>query len=92
VENNLIAGGGYINFSANGVWAGIVKGLVVRHNEIRDFPYSGIAVGWCWGYAPTSCAGNRIEFNHIHHVMELIQDGGGIYTLGQQPGTVIRAA
>jgi hypothetical protein len=90
VENNVIAGGGQIHFSSNGVWAGIVKGLAVRHNEIRDLPYSGIAVGWCWGYASTSCAGNAIEFNHIHHVMKLIQDGGGIYTLGQQPGTVIR--
>jgi hypothetical protein len=90
VENNVIAGGGLIHFSSNGVWAGIVKGLSVRHNEIRDLPHIGIAVGWCWGYAPTSCADNAIEFNHIHHVMKLIQDGGGIYTLGQQPGTVIR--
>jgi hypothetical protein len=90
VENNVIAGGGLIHFSSNGIWAGIVKGLSVRHNEIRDFPHIGIAVGWCWGYAPTSCSGNAIELNHIHHVMKLIQDGGGIYTLGQQPGTVIR--
>ncbi len=90
VENNLIAGGGLINFSANAVWTGIVKGLAVRHNEIRGFPYTGLALGWCWGYAATSAADNRIEYNHIHRVMQLIQDGGGIYTLGQQPGTVIR--
>ncbi|OGV71548.1 MAG: hypothetical protein A3K18_22335 [Lentisphaerae bacterium RIFOXYA12_64_32] len=90
VENNVIAGGGLVNFSANGVWAGIVRGLAVRHNEVRDFPYSGVAVGWSWGYTPTSCALNSIEYNHIHHVMKLIQDGGGIYTLGEQRGTVIR--
>ena len=90
VENNAIVAGGRIHFSANGVWAGIVKGLAVRHNEIRDFPYTGIALGWSWGYAATSCAGNTIGYNHIHRVMRLLEDGGGIYTLGQQPGTVIR--
>jgi len=90
IANNVISDGGIENFSANAVWAGIVRGLTIRHNEIRNFPYTGIAVGWCWGYAKTSAADNRIEFNHIHHVMRLLQDGGGIYTLGQQPGSVIR--
>ena len=90
VENNAMVGGGRTHFSANGVWAGIVKGLTVRHNEIRDFPYTGIGLGWSWGYAETSCAENTIAYNHIHRVMRLLEDGGGIYTLGQQPGTVIR--
>ena len=40
---------------------------------------------------PTPAKNNRIEQNHIHHVMQDSQDGGGIYTLGNQPGTVIRA-
>ena len=40
---------------------------------------------------PTPAKNNRIEHNHIHHVMQELQDGGGIYTLGNQPGTVIRA-
>lgn len=40
---------------------------------------------------PTPARNNRIEQNHIHHVMQESQDGGGIYTLGNQPGTVIRA-
>ena len=33
---------------------------------------------------------NRIEFNHIHKMMQRLNDGGGVYTLGRQPGTVIR--
>ncbi len=90
IENNVITDGGIENYSANGVWAGIVRGLRVRHNEIRNFPYTGVAVGWSWGLAKTSAADNAIEYNRIHHVMRLIEDGGGIYTLGQQPGTVIR--
>ena len=39
---------------------------------------------------PTPARGNRIEHNHIHHVMRELSDGGGIYTLSNQPGTVIR--
>lgn len=39
---------------------------------------------------PTSSRENLIAFNHIHHVMQPLQDGAGIYTLGNQPGTVIR--
>ncbi|HOW73949.1 MAG TPA: right-handed parallel beta-helix repeat-containing protein [Phycisphaerae bacterium] len=39
---------------------------------------------------PTPARDNRIEFNHIHHVMQLMNDGGAIYTLGSQPGTVIQ--
>jgi len=39
---------------------------------------------------PTPAKDNRIEFNHIHHVMQHRDDGGGIYTLGIQPGTIIR--
>jgi hypothetical protein len=38
---------------------------------------------------PTAAKDNRIEFNHIHHVMTERDDGGGIYTLSIQPGTVI---
>jgi hypothetical protein len=39
---------------------------------------------------PTAARNNRCELNHIHHVMQELNDGGGIYTLSNQPGTVIR--
>jgi len=39
---------------------------------------------------PTPARNNRIEYNHIHHVMNPLQDGGGIYTLGNMAGTIIR--
>jgi len=90
VENSTITSTGIIHYSANGIWCGIVKGTRICHNEISHNPYTGIAVGWCWGPQPTSCGENLIECNHVHDVMELVQDGGGIYTLGRQPGTVIR--
>ncbi|MBN2294105.1 MAG: right-handed parallel beta-helix repeat-containing protein [Pirellulales bacterium] len=39
---------------------------------------------------PTTAKNNRIEYNHIHHTMQRLIDGGGIYTLGNMPGTVIQ--
>ena len=39
---------------------------------------------------PTPAKNNRIECNNIHGAMSKTDDGGGIYMLGNQPGTVIR--
>jgi hypothetical protein len=41
---------------------------------------------------PTPAQNNRIEYNHIHHVMDAkpMYDGAGIYTLGNMRGSVIR--
>ena len=48
-------------------------------------------MGWNWGYQSTPCRENIIEFNHVHDVGQgRLSDMGGIYTLGPQPGTVIR--
>ena len=91
--------------SGVGVFAGYTEGTRIAHNEICRLPYSGVSIGWGWGQedaggggysqprrykTPTPAKNNRIEFNHIHHVMQPMQDGGGIYTLGNQPGTLIR--
>ncbi len=90
IENCALFDGGLMYYSANAVWAGIVRDTVIRHNRIWNFAYSGVAVGWAWNDRPTSCAGNRIEDNCISNVLTLIADGASIYTLGRQPGTVIR--
>ena len=63
----------------------------MTHNDIGDLLYSGVSVGWRWNPTPSVCKGHRIERNHIHHVLLQLSDGGGIYTLGRQPGTVLQA-
>ncbi|MDA3924243.1 MAG: right-handed parallel beta-helix repeat-containing protein [Kiritimatiellae bacterium] len=90
IENCAISDCGIMYYSANAVWCGIVRDTVIRNNQIWDLPYSGIAVGWSWSDKPTACGGNQIVNNHISHVLNLIADGASIYTLGRQPGTVIR--
>jgi hypothetical protein len=89
VEDCLIERCGVQFFGAVGVWVGLAAETRVRRNLIRDLPYCGVSVGWQWDETPTPARGNRVERNHIHDVMQTLSDGGAVYTLGAQPGTVI---
>jgi hypothetical protein len=66
-------------------------GNLVAHNEIDHLFYTAISVGWNWGYLLTPCRDNLIEFNHLHDIGQgMLSDMGAVYTLGPQPGTIIR--
>lgn len=90
LSNNYIHDCGQLYHGCVGIWLGITEGTTVSHNEISRLPYTGISVGWMWNTSPTPCRQNTIAHNHIHHIMQVLSDGGGIYTLGRQPGTVLR--
>ncbi len=91
VTDNHIHDGGHIYFCAVGVLARTTSANVIAHNHIHDLYYTGISVGWIWGYGAHATCNNKIEYNHIHDIGKgLLSDMGGIYTLGEQPGTVIR--
>jgi hypothetical protein len=53
-------------------------------------PYTAVSVGFKWNTTPTTQVRCIVEYNHIYDVMKQLADGGGIYTLGFQPGTVFR--
>jgi hypothetical protein len=81
---------GSLYYGAVGIWIGLTNDATIENNELRNLPYTGISVGWMWNPTPTNCGNNLIEANHIHHIMQALSDGAGIYTLGRQPGTILR--
>ncbi|HWA82314.1 MAG TPA: right-handed parallel beta-helix repeat-containing protein, partial [Fimbriimonadaceae bacterium] len=52
VDDNVIQGGGRLHPAAVGVWVGQNPFIKVQGNLIRDLYYTGISVGWSWGYQP----------------------------------------
>ena len=89
VSNSLIEDCGKQFFGAVGIWGGLVSNTLVEHNEVRNLPYTGVSIGWMWDTTATPCKENIISSNHIHYIMNILSDGGGIYSLGQQPGSRI---
>ncbi|MFI5355878.1 MAG: right-handed parallel beta-helix repeat-containing protein [Opitutales bacterium] len=64
---------------------------LVAHNHIHHACYTGISLGWTWGYRETPSRNNVVEHNLIHDIgAGILSDMGGIYTLGVQPGTILR--
>jgi hypothetical protein len=69
---------------AVGIAAGYPAYLDVEHNELSHTNYTGISVGYGWTSSPTAMTNNKVNYNNIHHVNEIMTDGGAIYTLSNQ--------
>ncbi len=91
VTDNHISHYGQVFPAAVGVWVGRTSHNTIAHNHIHDGFYTGLSVGWNWGYRENNCHHNTIEYNVVHDIgKRFLSDMGGIYTLGPQEGTVVR--
>jgi hypothetical protein len=92
ITDNHIHHIGRVNMPAAGVLVLISAGNLIAHNEIDHLYQTAISVGWLRNYTNTNCRDNIIEFNHVHDVDNdgLFSDMGGVYTIGYQPGTIVR--
>lgn len=62
----------------------------ISNNEIHDGWYTGVSVGWNWGYTDNPTNNIKISDNLIYNIGNgWLSDMGGIYTLGIQPDTVL---
>ena len=90
IKNNEIYKYGRKFFSAIGVHITFCDTAEVVNNEIHDGYYTGISVGWIWGYAYHVTKNINISRNLIYNIGQgWLSDMGGIYMLGKQPGTVL---
>ena len=90
ITNNIIKGYGKIFYNAVGILVIHANSIEISHNEITDGYYTAISVGWVWGYGYTVTYNNKICDNLIYNIGQgWLSDMGGIYTLGNQPGTVL---
>lgn len=69
--------------------AGYVNGITIDHNTIHDVSYTGISLGWGWNRDSVCMRDNRVHANLIYNYAQHMYDCAGIYTLGNQPGTII---
>ena len=91
ITDNEISDCGIIFHSAVGILSMNAHDVDICYNHIHDLFYSGVSCGWEWGYQESVSRNNLIAYNHIHDLgKKLLSDMGGIYTLGVQPGTVLR--
>ena len=91
IYNNCITTIGEFNQGAPGIQTYYTDNVDIAYNYIYNVPAAGIAMGWGWEDYPDSVTSrnNKIRNNHIDNWGLLMIDNGAIYTLGQQPGSVI---
>ena len=71
------------------ICAGYVSKINIEHNTIHDVSYTGISLGWGWNRDLGCMRDNRVYANLVYQYAQHMYDCAGIYTLGNQPGTII---
>mgnify|MGYP006146907539 CR=1 FL=1 len=82
--SNVFAGG-------TAVLVQFATGVVIEHNEVSNFSYTAISLGWTWNYRTQASSGHTVRYNHVHHLGYPRRETGDamacFYTLGQLNGT-----
>ena len=89
IDNNIIHNATTRDWGAVAIGCGYVRDFVIRKNKVSRVNYSGICVGWGWTPEDTGMRNNRIAENTVTDYARILYDAGGIYTMSNQPGSLI---
>jgi len=90
ISSNVVSYGGNVFPSGVGILSHRARSITIADNAVHHHRYSGISIGWEWGYAPSETSNVVVSRNYIHNIgQHFLNDKGGIYTLGVQQGTII---
>ncbi len=89
IKNNFVTKTGLDYASSEAIFTGYAGYMTIEHNLVKDVPYVGISAGWGWSAVDQPQKNFSIRYNRIDHAMGNMSDGGAIYTLSKNPGTVI---
>jgi hypothetical protein len=90
IISNEVSYGGNVFPSGVAIISHRASDIVIADNLIHHHRYTGVSIGWEWGYAPSSTSNVLVASNYIYEIgRHILCDQGGIYTLGVQPGTII---
>lgn len=89
IKENFVVDAANEDWGAVGIALGYVRHCTISKNHVFFLSYSGICVGWGWTPLDTGMENNCIEGNNVSNYARQLYDAGGIYTLSNQPGSVI---
>jgi len=89
IDQNFIVDAATEDWGAVAIALGYVRHCTISKNYVNRVSYSGICVGWGWTPHNTGMENNRIVDNKVIHYARQLYDAGGIYTLSNQPGSII---
>lgn len=89
IEGNTIHDATNRDWGAVAIGCGYVRDFTIKGNNVSKVNYSGICVGWGWTPENTGMRNNRIIGNTVSDYARVLYDAGGIYTMSNQPGSLI---
>lgn len=89
IQQNTIHNAANEDWGAVGIGVGYARDCMIIGNTVSHVNYSGICLGWGWTPHKTDTRDNTIDSNKVSDYARQLYDAGGIYTLSNQPGSLI---
>lgn len=89
IKDNIITDATNQDWGAVGIGCGFVRDVTIEGNTVSHVNYSGICIGWGWTPDDTGMRNNRIINNKVSDFARQLYDAGGIYTMSNQPNSLI---